>query len=201
MINVRVGLPSSRTMSRQSKETFEALEKYSEIKFEVVVVSGTHCAHARNISSLADPKQLRGKIKQALPYDYYLSTDDDMAFRPENIERLVEENLDIVGASYSTREGPSDIIVAKPFGAKTQEDWLKVYDKGLKEVEWTGGGCILIKKNVFEAMEYPYWRNEVLIDGDEADLSTEDSGFCINARKIGFKVYCDLDNRVAHISR
>ncbi len=197
---IRVGLPNSRVMSRQSKETFAALEKYSKIKFDIIIVSGTHCAHARNISSLAEPEKKTGKIKQTLPYDYYLSVDDDMAFRPENIERLIKKELDIVGASYSTRNGPSDLIVAKPFGAKSQADWLKVYDNGLKEVEWTGGGCILIKKNVFEAMEYPYWRNEVIINGDEADLSTEDSGFCMNARKAGFKVFCDLDNRVAHIS-
>ena len=53
-------------------------------------------------------------------------------------------------------------------------------------------------------MDYPYFRNNLLfieVNGVMmADVCTEDISFCADARKAGFKIYVDLDNRVEHIS-
>jgi hypothetical protein len=143
-------------------------------------------------------------VKQILPYDYYLATDDDMAFSPMSIERLIALNLDIVGAAYMTRTGPdAHLIVACPVDKSSKPDWFKVWDSGVQECKWTGGGCLLIKKSVFEAMSYPWWRNNVVtetVDGVVyGDIQTEDVSFCQDARAAGFKVFVDLDNRIAHI--
>jgi hypothetical protein len=158
----------------------------------------------RNVSSMAKCQDAVAPIKQIMPYDYYLSTDDDMAFTAENIQRLIDLDLDIVGAGYTVRSGnDSHLIVACPIGKRGKPDWFKVWDTGILECDWTGGGLCLIKKNVFEAMEYPYFRNNVVreeLNGVMVgDIQTEDISFCQDARKAGFKIWVDLDNRVAHI--
>ena len=153
---------------------------------------------------MAIPKEGYAPVKQVLPYDAYLSMDDDMGFTPETVERLIVRNVDIVGASYLNREGDASEIVAMPVNGRTKKDQFRVWDHGLQEALWTGGGCILIRKNVFEAMPFPWWRNNVSSITDEngvqySEVQTEDISFCSNARDMGFKVYCDLDTRVAHI--
>ena len=203
---VRVGLPSVRKLSTQSIATFKALDNYDKTKidFRICKVTGTHCMRARNISSQAVPTDSMAPVSQKLPYDFYLSTDDDMAFTPQAVERLIALNLDIVGASYMTRSGPdAHLVVACPLDKRNKDDWFKVWDRGLQEARWIGGGCMLIRKNVFESMQYPWWRNNTIFEEIEGvqygDIQTEDLSFCEDARKAGFRVFIDLDNRIAHI--
>lgn len=200
-LKIRVGLPSVRKQWHPATiATFESLTKYDKIDFSICKITGTHCVRARNFSAQAVPSSEPALIKQVLPYDYYLSTDDDMAFCPETIERLIAQDKDVIGAAYPTRDGYPDSLVAAKVGSRGKQDWYKIWDHGLQECDWTGGGCCLIKKEVFENMEYPYFRNHVICDQGYADVCTEDISFCFDARKAGYKIWVDLDNRVAHIS-
>ena len=216
MVTVRVGFPSFRqsvscpncgkkgVIPAQTAAMLQDLQSCKEINFQVVTVTGTHCMRGRNVSSQAKPQDAVAPIKQILPYDYYLATDDDMAFTSDTIGQLIEHNKDIIGASYMVRSGSdAHLIVACPIGKRAKADWFKVWDRGIQECDWTGGGCLLIKKNVFEAMEYPWFRNNVVREEVNGvlvgDIQTEDLSFCQDARRAGFKVYIDLDVRAAHI--
>jgi GT2 family glycosyltransferase len=174
------------------------------MKIEVITVSGTHCLRGRNLSAQAKPIDGPAACKQVLPYDYYLAMDDDMAFTGQTVQRLVDLNLDVVGAAYTTRSGPdAHLIVACPLDKKNKQDWFKIWDKGLQECLWVGGGCLLIKKTVFESMDYPYFHNEPIFEElagvKYGDIQTEDISFCCRAREAGYRVFVDLDNRVGHI--
>ena len=203
MIKIRVGLPSvNGQVTPPTKETLDKLRAYNDIKFEIVKVDNGQTVRGRNIASQPVPKDAPASKKLIMPYDYYLAMDDDMAFTPENIRRLIDHDKDIIGASYSARTSRTDLIVAGFLKLSNDKDnWLRAYDIGLKEVDWTGAGCLLIKKQVFEKMDYPYWTHDIYEDGDVRDICSEDIGFCINARKAGYKIYCDLSNRVAHIPK
>jgi len=198
---VRVGIPSVRNpIPIKTQKTIDALKTYdkSKIDFQIFIISGTHCVRGRNIASQAEPRNSIAPLKQTLPYDYFLSMDDDNSFSPELVERLIEADKDIIGGAYPTRES-DNYIVGAPVGARyCREDWFTVSDKGLKEALWVGAGCLLIKKKVFETMEYPWWRNNILRVGDQADVCTEDVSFCQDAVKAGFKVFIDLCNRAEH---
>lgn len=204
---VRVGLPWFRKQRPQvTQDTLRALEAYdkSKIDFQLCLVNGTHCVRGRAISSMAVPMNGFAPVRQVLPYDYYLSMDDDMGFSAETVERLIARNVDIVGAAYLNREGDAAEIVAMPVNGKTKVDQFRVWQCGLQEALWVGGGCMLIRKNVFEAMEFPWWRNNIATILDDkgvayAEVQTEDISFCANARAAGFKVWIDLDTRAAHI--
>ena len=207
MIIIRVGLPWLRKVRPQiTVDTLAVLRAYDKTKidFQIVEVGGTHCVRGRNISSMERPVDGYSPVRQKLSYDYYLSMDDDMGFIPETIERLIATDKDVIGASYMNRDGDASVIVAMPLNAKNKEDKFKVWEHGLKECLWTGGGCILIKKQVFEALDYPWWRNNIAQIKDEngilfSELMTEDVSFCEDARKMNYKIWVDLDNRVAHI--
>jgi hypothetical protein len=199
---VRVGIPSVRNpRPKKTDETIDALKAYdkSKIDFQVFIVTGTHCVRGRNIASMAEPKNSIAPIQQKLPYDYYLSMDDDNAFSPEIIKRLIEADKDVIGAAYPTREQDNYIVGAPTTARYCREDWFKTIDKGLRECLWCGAGCMLIKAKVFESMEYPWWRNNILRVGDQADICTEDVSFCQDVRKAGYKVYIDLCNRAEHV--
>jgi hypothetical protein len=200
---VRVGLASIRKpMPTQTERTKTALETYDKTKidFQVYTITGTHCVRARNIAAQAKPINGVSPVRQTLPYDYYLSMDDDMAFVPETIERLIAMDKDVIGAAYQARNALDEYLIASPPNTLAKEDWFKVWDHGVKECRFCGAGCLLIKKQVFEAMDYPWFRNNILTINNQADVCTEDVSFCEDATKAGFKIYVDLDNRVAHIN-
>lgn len=116
---VRVGLPSIRNpMPQKTQDTIEALKNYDKalIDFRVYRVQGTHCVRARNIAAMDIPRNSVAPVKQHISYDYYLAMDDDMAFTPEAIERLIAADKDIIGAAYPTRDSTDNKIVAVKAG-------------------------------------------------------------------------------------
>ena len=77
-----------------------------------------------------------------------------------------------------------------------QED--VVNHKGLMEVEYNGMGFMLIKKGVFEKVEYPWFCQLKKQIGDLEDYCSEDVAFCHLARKAGFQIFIDPQLVVGH---
>ncbi len=68
----------------------------------------------------------------------------------------------------------------------------------LLEVAYTGMGFMLVKKGVFESLDYPwFWPLWKQIAGMR-DFTMEDVGFCLSAAKKGWKVQVDTQVRVGH---
>src|SRR3990167_7445061 len=67
--------------------------------------------------------------------------------------------------------------------------------KGIQEVEGVGTGCMIISRQVLEAVKPPFLR-----EWDENGLQTlsSDYYFCKKAREAGFKVYADFDHLCRH---
>lgn len=57
---------------------------------------------------------------------------------------------------------------------------------------------MLIKKGVFESMDYPWFRPINQKIGKCVDFCMEDVAFCLRAKEKGFKVYIDPTIRVLH---
>lgn len=62
---------------------------------------------------------------------------------------------------------------------------------GTIEVKGAGGSCILIKREVFEKMEPPYYRFQYEDDNGKSVVIGEDILFTIKAKKLGFKIWTD----------
>ena len=67
-------------------------------------------------------------------------------------------------------------------------------------VDYTGFGWVLIKKGVFEALEYPWFapKMQVFDSGEVQDMCGEDVSFCLDAKEMGFEIWCDPKIRVGH---
>lgn len=62
---------------------------------------------------------------------------------------------------------------------------------GLVEAKVAGSSCILIKREVLEAIESPWYRFQYQDDNGKHVVIGEDILFCIKAREKGFKVWVD----------
>jgi hypothetical protein len=68
----------------------------------------------------------------------------------------------------------------------------------LLSVDYTGMGFMLVRKGVFESMEYPWFRPVEKRIGEMVDFTMEDVGFCLGARERGWKVWVDGSIKVGH---
>jgi hypothetical protein len=155
-----------------------------------------------DVSRGKDQKPFDGKVD----YDYLMWIDSDIVFTPQHFINLLRHEKDIVSGIYPMDGGETFATV---------KEWDEVFFKKhacfqfmkpddlqgkneLIEVSYTGMGFMLIKKGVFEAMEYPWFRPIEKRIGNMVDFTMEDVGFCLTAKEKGFPVFIDPQVRVGH---
>jgi hypothetical protein len=62
----------------------------------------------------------------------------------------------------------------------------------LIECDAVGFGCVLIRREVFEAIQYPYF------EADPETGGAEDFDFCEKARAAGYKIWADFSIQANH---
>jgi glycosyltransferase involved in cell wall biosynthesis len=124
--------------------------------------------------------------------DFTLFLDSDMVFPPSALLRLFLHKKDIVGATYTKRVAPFDIL-----GTPNQP---AVLSGDLLEMQRIPTGCLLINMRVFDKLSKPYFRFETDAEGQ---IVGEDYVFCDRAREAGFQVWCDavLSRDIGHIGQ
>jgi GT2 family glycosyltransferase len=154
---------------------------------------------------------LRGKnqkpFNDEIEYDYTMWIDSDQVFTPKDFEKLLNHNKDIVSGLYMMADMKHfacvkdwDVDYFRKHGTfkfLTPED-LKD-KKNLIEVSYNGFGWMLIKKGVFENLEYPWFKGIDYDLGDGVvDFSSEDASFCKRVIENGYKVFVDPQVIVGH---
>lgn len=131
--------------------------------------------------------------------DAILWVDSDMRFPKDALEILLSRDLPIVGVNATTRRFPVK-PTALDIDPETNE-LVKVDSKGkagLEQVMGVGFGMILIKKEVFEATQKPwFWFEQT----DKGGIIGEDIYFCAKAFDAGFQSVIDheLSMHIRHI--
>jgi hypothetical protein len=120
---------------------------------------------------------------------WLLFVDADMTPPPDTVERLLQHDVDIVGAMYFGR--------VPPFRAEFEPLVGQVFPisagaMGLRPVTWVGAGCLLVRRRVFEQLRPPWFRFDAL-------GANEDLDFCARARAAGFRIWMDCDLEVGHV--
>jgi len=123
--------------------------------------------------------------------DAILWVDSDMRFPKDALEILLSRDLPIVGVNATTRRFP-----VKPTALDIDPetgDLVKVQSKGktgLEQVMGVGFGMVLIKKEVFEAAQKPwFWFEQT----DKGGTIGEDIYFCAKAFDAGYQTVIDHD--------
>ena len=132
-------------------------------------------------------------------FEWVFFVDDDMVFRPDHLMGLLEHDVPIVASLYLNRTPP---FYAMAFGEKTTDAllnpvWVPVSldgapEEGLAEVVAAGTAGMLVRREVFEAIEEGTW---FIQDGTSDDIA-----FCERVIDAGFKIWLDLGARMGHIS-
>ncbi len=149
-------------------------------------------------STSAVISQNRNKItEEALRQgvDWVLYLDDDQILQPDTLLKLLDTGHDVISAHYIQRQHPFNSVLMRQFNSGVTWHQLEPTDRGIVEVEASGAGCLLVRRNVLEALKPPYWTIGQIDPASWGD----DIWFCKQIRNAGFKVYCDLENQIGHI--
>lgn len=136
---------------------------------------------------------VRDALDQGAEWLWFL--DDDHAFRPDLLHRLLAHEKPIVTPVYLQRMMPFAPVV---YADREGDNYIPVFlpdhapeDDPLIEVCAAGTGGMLIRTEVFRGLEEPWF---------EHGRASEDLIFCEKARAAGFPIYCDLSAHLGHIT-
>ena len=158
-----------------------------------------------NVLRGPDQKPWDGKLE----YDYQLWIDSDIVFDTEKFYRLVQHDKDIAAGWYMTEDGRTTSVAHwleegdfRQNGGVMNHETGESMSKRKKPftVDYTGFGWVLIRKGVFERLEYPWFapKMQVFESGKVQDMCGEDVSFCLDAKEADVETWCDPRIRVGH---
>lgn len=132
--------------------------------------------------------------------DYVLFLDDDMVFPADTLDRLIACNKDIVGVNAYSRKLPLSTTITF-----LERDYVEVngfpqkppMPTELFECKEVGGGVLLVKMDVFNKIDKPWFA----FTQNESGHTTqgEDGWFCERARDKGISIWCDPTLPIGHL--
>lgn len=134
-------------------------------------------------------------------HDYLLTIEDDhWGFTGEMLEALLSFDAPMVQMSYRNRHFPFDMIpmVFKDVNSEGHVLYTGMKEtSGYHEADLCGFGFTLIKREVFDRLERPFFtRNcETIIGGGPV---ATDIDFCTKVKAEGMKIYGCFDYKVPH---
>jgi hypothetical protein len=140
-------------------------------------------------------------------YDYMLWIDSDVMFTFEDFQALLRHKVDVAAGLYlmadNARFAAVERMDPKVFAAAGEFEFLTpaaVAERpGLFAVDYCGFGFMLIRRGVFERLTYPWFRPIYFeAPSGAVDFTSEDVGFCLEARKAGIAIHVDPKVIVGH---
>ena len=199
-MKIRIGIPLANNceLKQETKDSLLLLNEDTDNEYELVISKGATIASNRN-SCITKSKLM---YQDSFDFDYFLSLDADISFQPEDLYKLIDSDKDIIAGIYQYKNDGS-LAVAGMFDFGRITSKVQWDSKGIHNVDWFGAGFILIKSEAFQKLQYPYFRNELVIynEGKDTyqDISGDDIGFCLNTQKSDIPLFANCDCKVKHI--
>ena len=152
-----------------------------------------------------------------LEYDYQIWIDSDIVFNTDQFWQLLDlaDNGEedgqkaITAGWYATEDGTTTSVAHwleeddfRKNGGVMNHETVESISKRKKPftVDYTGFGWVMIKKGVFETLEYPWFapKMQVFESGKVQDMCGEDVSFCLDAKEADYEIWCDPRIRVGH---
>ena len=189
------------------KKIFIAIPTTGSIRIELAkfllnIIHGSRYQIAIDMVSLGDichNRNLLVKKFLQIKCDYILFCDSDIV-PPTNILEMIRDDKDIVvPVNFTFKNGDLVPLILKKNKQGYEIDKKAIDDKNhLIEIEITGLGCMLIKREVFDKIKKPYF--QFIYDEDGLIKRGEDFNFCEKMRKAGYKIYVDKRFMTNHFS-
>ena len=126
---------------------------------------------------------------------WLLCLDSDMTPPWNTIPTLLAAGRDVITA-LCCKKGPPFHVCAGHYDDKTGKMVELLSYAGaqnVKEIDWTGTACLMIRREVFEAIPDPWFEAEA--SGIGSDMN-----FCRKVQGAGFQLHCDTTLWVGHIT-
>ena len=145
-------------------------------------------------------------FNQEIDYDYIMWIDSDIIFNFKQFIRLLNYKKDICSGLYLMQGGRNFACVKnwdeEFFSKNGHFQFLSPRDiqdeKSLLKVNYVGMGWMLVKKGVFESLEYPWFEPIRKQIGDTIEFTMEDVAFCHKAIEKGYDIFVDPKVIVGH---
>lgn len=136
------------------------------------------------------------KALEDVTVTHILMLDDDMTFQQDFLIRLMSHDADIVGGLAFKRTADFHPCVYKK--QPGTDEHFPMVPQVFQEVDAIGTGGLLVKREVFEALKYPWF--ETWYDKTNPDKHySVDFDFCLKAKEMGFKIFVDPEAAMGHI--
>lgn len=146
-------------------------------------------------------------VRQFLQTDseYFWLLNDDQMYGTDILLRLLKHDKDLIVPLCLLKDKPHFPLIYRKHPDNRPRHYkhirLEKGMQGLIEIEASGGGGLLVKRKVFEAIDDP-WFDTPMTKGEKGWMQqTEDFYFWDKVNAAGFKGYCDLDIGCGHITQ
>lgn len=188
-----IAVPCMDQVAAPFAQNLAAMEKQGEVFVSFLIGS-----------LIYDSRNALTKQAIATKADYIMWLDSDMTFAPGIMTRMqqhMEEGKDIVTGLYFRRRPPFSPVLFRTLEriseSEAKHESFEDYPQdSLFEVAGCGFGCVMTRVSVLEdvALNYGTWFEPSYGLG-------EDLAFCLRARELGYKIYCDSEIKCGHIGQ
>lgn len=136
------------------------------------------------------------------PFTHFMWLDSDHVFERDLICQLARHytrpDVDIISALYFNRTKPYLPVVYVQDTNPNPYTHYPLVDvpNCLCQVDAVGFGAVMIKREVFEQMDDPWFH----MTGRGGEHVGEDMSFCVHARQAGFKIFLDGQYKLGHFA-
>lgn len=191
-IPIALGVPCpTRTMTRETGLALARLTKPMFSSYVPISPDSMEVADARNECV---------KIAREAGAEWLFFVDYDVMPPPNALVKLISHDRPIVGGVYHSKSIPSwPLLYVKGWPGAFED-----YEKGdLVSVHGMGMGCTLIKMEVFDKIDPPWFKTVPGYVKENPNVVlphlTEDTYFCDKARAAGFEIVADTEVQCPHV--
>ena len=152
-------------------------------------------------SLVYDSRNLLSKKASEEGFDRILWLDSDVTFKPDMFERLskrLDEGYQFVSGLYVKRKTPIEPTIFKTVYMMDDKlpkaDCYFDYPEGIFEIAACGFGAVMMDICVLNSVGMEFGLPFSPILGFSEDIS-----FCMRAKQVGYKLYCDSTIKLGHI--
>ena len=193
---IACGMPTAGTISTY---TTTALLKMGSLNMDLITATSCLISLNRNIivQRFLDTT-VKNEKGEDFKYTHLFFLDSDMTV-PDNLPRLLASNEDIIsGLYYGVLISPVT-ETNKVYGTALDFEgkYINKSQDKVVEAQRVPTGCLLVKREVFEKMPYPWFIED---PGKKVGESVgEDYNFSEKARALGYKVHVDCGVPFGHL--
>lgn len=154
-----------------------------------------------------------------LDYDYLMWIDSDMVFKSDDFYQLLSNSgkYPIISGMYPIDQENYSAVLKWDETKFLEQGYFQfikksdLIDNSLKNeyptypivpVSYNGFGFMLVKRGVFESIDYPWFepifKTLLSKNGLIKDFTGEDVSFCLKAKELGFDIMVDTSVKLGH---